>query len=455
VQTVSPSFALETAPANSLRFAVVQAICVESTRIVSELVSYGVTADYLISIGISRDIVAISFNELALRLPDHLAHLAPPAPPHYLFPSEQQGRPAARPAINPNFRPPPGQFSPFQSPVLTNRPQSSSSYLPLLDPTRPSDSMLQEEEALKKKLLLERKEAVRVRNLEQAMLLELEFDALFAVASTSVVPSPRSPGSIEVDGVEVAEEGVAEEKVVDEGINADDLADYESTPPLQTSQASLVRRPVARDFELVPLLAPVIPRKLAYLPSHEVRPAQLVIELSESEESADEGAPSKATTRTMSGAHRSSAMSIVLGNLSSSNGRPSSSSSVQSPATTASPASGENKQRLEEKEKEIKAIMMRIQEMEKRKGAVTPTTGTSTPLHTTNGTTNASTTLPILPLPTLDTPTTTTPTRRLDDARALVSVLHQERAELLFDAPASEPLVTAGKSPIALPTRQS
>lgn len=49
----------------------------EAKNIISQLLGYGVTPDYLIEYGVSEDIIGIAFYELGYRLPSHLAHLTP------------------------------------------------------------------------------------------------------------------------------------------------------------------------------------------------------------------------------------------------------------------------------------------------------------------------------------------------------------------------------------------
>ncbi|TNY21530.1 RNA binding protein [Rhodotorula diobovata] len=132
----------------------------ESKRIIAELLTFGVPPDYLLSIGISRDILQTSFRELGLNLslpPEHDAYSPyPPVPSISLS----------------------AHAHPFT-------PGGSASPAPTAD--------LAALEALKRQELLARKAALSARNALSAQSLESELEDLFSASSTAPSPAPASP----------------------------------------------------------------------------------------------------------------------------------------------------------------------------------------------------------------------------------------------------------------------
>ena len=168
----------------------VHAIREEAKDIIGELLSYGVSPEYLLGVGISNDIVAIAFHELGFRLRTHLAHLAPPPPPHYIFPAEIYSKESRRNSDS--------AASGFEhTPPLSPRTDPERSPSPA--PAPAVNSLLAEMEARTRKQLMERKAALASRNSEQAQLLQDEFErTLFA--SFAAPPPPPPPPPADEDG---------------------------------------------------------------------------------------------------------------------------------------------------------------------------------------------------------------------------------------------------------------
>ncbi|GAA6052847.1 hypothetical protein JCM3770_006279 [Rhodotorula araucariae] len=345
--------------ADRLNTASLHAVKEESKRIIAELLSYGVPPDYLLSIGISRDILEISFSELGLSLT---------LPPLY---SSHAPYSLSSTSLSANAHP----FT----------PRSSASPVPHAD--------LAALEALKRQELLARKAALKARNAQSAQSLESELEGLFS-ATPSAGPS-LAPASPTGKGKKKKRErkkrktaGTAStspaQKIHDlrEAIDhTEEVVDVPSPGPFAAAPAASSSsiaaastrstasfaaagartRPLATDFEAEP--ASVLPS-----PSGSRGPytggaggmgflagtggeGRMVIDLSDSDESGDEDTSEDAGSSPTGG-------------------------EVAPPSVPASkapsPAIGdvteaERKKRLEDKEREIQRMMERIAEMERRK----------------------------------------------------------------------------------------
>ncbi|GAA5927098.1 hypothetical protein JCM3775_002446 [Rhodotorula graminis] len=135
----------------------------ETKRVIAELLTWGVSPDYLLSIGISRDALESSFYELGLDISIPPAH-APPFAPYSPLPSTST-------SLSAHARP------------FTPTPRTSTSPAPSAD--------LAALEALKRQQLFARKAALTARNAQSAQSFESALDDLFsasATASTSADP---------------------------------------------------------------------------------------------------------------------------------------------------------------------------------------------------------------------------------------------------------------------------
>ncbi|GAA5839855.1 hypothetical protein JCM9279_005189 [Rhodotorula babjevae] len=146
-----------TAPSSSTA-AALAATKDETKRVIAELLTWGVSPDYLLSIGVSRDALETSFYELGLDISLPPAH-GPPFAPYSPFPSTST-------SLSANARP----FT----------PRTSSSPAPSAE--------LAALEALKRQELFARKAALTARNAQSAQSFESALDDLFS-ASTSTDPN--------------------------------------------------------------------------------------------------------------------------------------------------------------------------------------------------------------------------------------------------------------------------
>ncbi|GAA6063619.1 hypothetical protein JCM10212_006442 [Sporobolomyces blumeae] len=183
----------------------------ESKEIIAQLLSYGIPADYLVSIGVSRDILEIAVAELHLD-----PSLLPPPRPAALSATSAPFRPAfvarsnsSAPADErcPSFpAPPPADPNDDTLPLATPIARDSETANKTIAEAHPSlgpDPATAEVdfaalEVEKRKKLLARKAALRARNQRKAQSLESELDSLFASAAananastTSIAPNGR------------------------------------------------------------------------------------------------------------------------------------------------------------------------------------------------------------------------------------------------------------------------
>ncbi|GAA6025318.1 hypothetical protein JCM10207_006243 [Rhodosporidiobolus poonsookiae] len=221
--------------------ATLHALKEDSKAIIAELLTYSVPPDYLLSIGVSRDILEISFHELGL-------HLTLP-PPATSFPLS---------VLSPQSLLPAHSSSPLSPSLLLDEPPAPPAHA--APATAPDLSSL---EALKRAELLARKAALVARNQERAQTLEAELDTLFALAQPS--PPPTAPQ----DGAETVAQSSA-----------------------RAFASTSARRPLATELEAEPA-GPMSAQALAL---HRSGPAYLahesstlVIELSDDDDDDDEG----------------------------------------------------------------------------------------------------------------------------------------------------------------------
>lgn len=379
----------------------VLAIKEESKGIIAQLLSYGVTPDYLISVGVSRDIIDISFHELGLAPPP----FGPPPPP----------------AVNPNFNrgappPPPPGIDPRHvgsEPLRNTSPPPANLLTPTPAPP-PLDPELALVEARKRQELLARKALTIARNKAKARSLESELDSLFASATWAARAVKKEDDGDVVMLDDEFEEGEVEPEVevvdddADVGALRGSLAHTEETVtgplagPFGATAAETGdgrRRPVAVDFEAEPTIS--LP------PSHTSRPgpsyitdmpSKMVIDLSESE-----GEDDDEDDELSRGVKLERAPSMQQ----------------ESSGDGGEEADSAAKRQLEEKELEIKRIMERIAQMEKKtKGRGTPSRQSSVPAASTAATAAET------------TPRLSPPPMALEEAREHVQLLEAERSTL-------------------------
>ncbi|GAA6042398.1 hypothetical protein JCM8097_004497 [Rhodosporidiobolus ruineniae] len=350
----------------------VHAIKEESKATIAELLTYGVPPDYLLSIGVSRDILEISFHELNLDLS------LPPAPPPAFVP------PPIAPHVSLLVQPP--VLSPSVSPtMLAAAPPPNA-------PTAPRQD-LAALEARKRAELLARKAALSARNQQRAHSLESELDSLFAAASASASPTPppvtqgnrdgdephrkrakleRTASAAQVhalrEAVDDMEEVAFDDKngggldspfppTRDSSGGADSVA--QSSARVGGSALPPSRRPVATDFEaeatskmsLQALEAQRGPggASAAYIPRTES--VSMIIELSDDEDEEDEEDASG--TRSTSGDAQMS------------DGRPPPTASTSKAAEDE--AEAVRRRELEEKDRELQRLKERIAAIERKK----------------------------------------------------------------------------------------
>ncbi|BGP03761.1 hypothetical protein NBRC10513v2_007495 [Rhodotorula toruloides] len=359
----------------------------QSKQIIAELLTYGVSPEYLLSVGVSRDILEISFHELNLDL--SVPTVAPQAFPYF---------PPLATSLSAHATP----FTP-RSPLSPGRTASPP-------PVNPELAAL---EAQKRQQLLARKAALLARKQQQA--LESDVDALFAAA-----PSPASSSAatketrsarrnrkkrklMAAQAVHDLRESVDHtEETVDVpspgpfvvSANAEvgpssrynSVARSSAQPTSTFVPTSVAGRPKATDLEGEPAHA----MSSASLSKGHAAPAyiasastRMIIELSddesEEEEQAGDGADEEmrdSTPSTSSGNIPSP--SLAPSQPSRRSSRPPAGEADQAAAAAAAAEAAaraakaelderERKHRLEAKEREIQRMMERIAEMERRK----------------------------------------------------------------------------------------
>ncbi|KAK4702227.1 hypothetical protein P7C70_g3995, partial [Phenoliferia sp. Uapishka_3] len=418
----------------------VQAIREEAKEIIGQLLTFGVSAEYLMSVGISQDIVAIAFHELGFRLPPHLAHLAPPPPPHYVYPAEmvamksRQNSLAADPPLLQRFRSP----SPQRELVRYDSPP-----VPEIN-----HSLLAEMEARTRHQLMERKAALAARNAEQAQLLQDELERTLFSNFTAPPSRAESLEDYEEDDVDSSSKEVApsadEASAATVGqlraaVDSSDQVVYApSGGPFTQTQLSQTRRP-----------APPQARRGRPIASDFVDSVygraepQLVIDLSDSEDedSDDEvlqmlsgGKSVVPTARTVLA---SPIPSPAVAPMTLSNVVTSANPSRGNSAQLESAGGDDTRRRLEEKEDEIKKIMERISRMEERKtkAAATPSLRSNLASRTSSSAPGAGTASPSTPRSPVASmsrlQSSVAEKTEIQEAKEHVEALEQERLELL------------------------
>ncbi|GAA5988491.1 hypothetical protein JCM11641_007169 [Rhodosporidiobolus odoratus] len=348
--------------ASSLSPQALHAIKEESKAIIAELLTYGVPPDYLLAIGVSRDILEISFHELNLALT-----LPPPSPPLLA--------PTALPA---------GSLSTEEtglvlSPISFAATLTSASNVPS-QPAVPDAAALASLEARKRAELLARKAALTARNQQRAQSLESELDNLFA---STLPASSAGPGSQETGSLTAltarkrprlrSPASATHLHALRESLDqADETVDLPDAGPFASSattggadsvaQSSVrvngagappARRPVAVDFEGEPTVKMSLEALSAqrgpgigpaYIPRDE---PSMIIELSDDEDEEDRDVTQ-------------GRMEIDTRGLSPMTQQP----SLLSPSD---PAEQARKRQLEEKDRELQRLKERIAAFERRK----------------------------------------------------------------------------------------
>ncbi|CDR49678.1 RHTO0S29e01376g1_1 [Rhodotorula toruloides] len=362
----------------------------QSKQIIAELLTYGVSPEYLLSVGVSRDILEISFHELNLDLA--VPTVAPQAFPYF---------PPLATSLSAHATP----FTP-RSPLSPGRTASPP-------PVNPELAAL---EAQKRQQLLARKAALLARKQQQA--LESDVDALFAAA-----PSPATSSASAVtketrsarrnrkkrklmaaqavhdlrESVDHTEETVDVPSpgpfVVAANAEAGPSSRYNSVarssaqPTSTFVPTSVAGRPKATDLEGEPAHA----MSSASLTKGHAAPAyiasastRMIIELSddeseEEEEQAGDGADEEMRDSTPSTSNSNlPSPSLAPSQPSRRSSRPPGGEADQAAAAAAAAEAAaraakaelderERKHRLEAKEREIRRMMERIAEMERRK----------------------------------------------------------------------------------------
>ncbi|BGP11659.1 hypothetical protein JCM10049v2_007571 [Rhodotorula toruloides] len=362
----------------------------QSKQIIAELLTYGVSPEYLLSVGVSRDILEISFHELNLDLA--VPTMAPQAFPYF---------PPLATSLSAHATP----FTP-RSPLSPGRTASPP-------PVNPELAAL---EAQKRQQLLARKAALLARKQQQAQALESDVDALFAAApsptsSSAVTKETRSARRNRKKRKLMAAQAVHDlRESVDHTEETVDVpspgpfvvaADVEAGPSSRHNSVarssaqptstfvptSVAGRPKATDLEGEPAHA----MSSASLTKGHAAPAyiasastRMIIELSddeseEEEEQAGDGADEEMRDSTPSTSNSNlPSPSLAPSQPSRRSSRPPGGEADQAAAAAAAAEAAaraakaelderERKHRLEAKEREIRRMMERIAEMERRK----------------------------------------------------------------------------------------
>jgi hypothetical protein len=349
----------------------------ESKEIIAELLGYGVPPDYLLSIGVSRDILEIRFVPSLLPVPSlkHDADSAFIRPRHSFH------------ELNLDLTlPPPSTSSPPLAPLHTNLLHASPTASPTLSPvqigavsTTSSSEDLAALEARTRAELLARKAALSARNQQGAQSLESELESLFAsvasAAPSSVSPAPPDVGEPDRKRPKLRTAASALHELREAVDHTEETADVPDAGPFSApgdgSRAGSVvlsslrmngaaappsRRPVATDFEAEPI-AKLSARTLgahrgaAFLPRAET---SMIIDISDDEEEDCE---------TEVGDGDSEMVDSAVGGPSRSH------STAELPSTNANASTAEDlrKRQLEDKDRELQRLKERIAAMEKKR----------------------------------------------------------------------------------------
>ncbi|GAA6013922.1 hypothetical protein JCM11491_000474 [Sporobolomyces phaffii] len=379
-----------TAPAPVHASAAFLAIKAECKQIISELLSYGIPPDYMLSIGVSRDVLRTTFHELHLD-----ASLIPPTP---------------------NLS---AQSSPFEpshlSTVSTPRPFPTD-YNTSSKPYNTQEESNIDYEALeqeKRKKLFAKKAALKARNQRQAQSLESELESLFAVeqppdavkrtGGEDLQPRPGSDSQLfdgplakrprlsRIPQVHTAEEVHSLREAidhVDETVQLPPAGPFAYNPSFARPTHSLQRRPVAADLDQLPshpLSESALSRQRiiggfggALFAGRSSAEDTLVIEISDDENEEDEGEDAEMANGDLGGAHDRPVEGRQGGSATAEHDGPSPggshgpvSSTLPVPINTADPKATQvaeilRQRQIEEKELQIKRIMERIKDMESR-----------------------------------------------------------------------------------------
>ncbi|ORY82909.1 hypothetical protein BCR35DRAFT_303534 [Leucosporidium creatinivorum] len=409
----------------------VHAIKEESKGIIAQLISYGVTPDYLLSVGVSRDIIDISFHELGLA-PPSFAPVAPAVNPKFrrgTAPDQPYGSSASLDYESYGVRhtsPPPAHLLPPPNPDLA------------LIEARKREELFALVEARKREELLARMAANAARNKQKAMSLESELDSLFASASSAPpvkIESDEEEGELmDVDTVREAEvDSEANLGALRDSLaHTEEIVNVPATGPfgaeVERQTRAFGRRPVAVDFEAEPTISLPPTSTRSYVSD---MPVKMVIDLSESEseeEEDEEGEGEGEGEKHSGGRSNGDAAGGVQDGVASAAGAGENGGKApeggQAVAMTGG-ADTEAKRKLEEKELEIKRIMDRIAKMEKKKGRSTPSRQSSVPVASTVASAPATATSTPQPSP------PPVAASELEEAREHVQILEAQRTSLV------------------------
>ena len=297
--------------------------------------SWGVTPEYLVGYGISKDLLVACLLLHGHPLPPHLAHLAPHGA-HYTVQSSPPRKPAllTRPLDQSQVG-----FDPLQH---TNTPleEAANSAVP--------NEALADLEAKRRAMLIARKQATAKRNTERARTLHSEIDNLFALSQAEIVSDHDSGSSTSfAEEVDMAIDTPIEQPTTEESM----LPLF--TPAAMPSHPITARRPKASDLEAEPTHSlPQHPKRNGVFVPPRVRHSSLVIEVSDGE---DEGIDGSDTSERKSAVEQPP---------------PPAKPKLERMPSTSGARSVEPDRRvdaLSTKEQEIKRIMEMIKRMEEKK----------------------------------------------------------------------------------------
>lgn len=244
----------------------------ECNAIIEELLSWGVTPEYLVGYGISKDLLVACLLLHGHPLPPHLAHLAPQGA-HYTVQSSPPRKSAllTRPLDQSQVG-----FDPLQH---TNTPLEEAA-----NSTAP-DEALADLEAKRRAMLIARKQATVKRNTERARTLHSEIDNLFALSQAEIVSDHDSGSSSSfAEEVDMAIDTPIEQPTIEESM----LPLF--TPAAMPTYPITARRPKASDLEAEPTHSlPQHPKRNGVFVPPRVRHSSLVIEVSDGEDEEIDG----------------------------------------------------------------------------------------------------------------------------------------------------------------------
>lgn len=399
-------------PKTNVNQTTVDTIKLEAKNIISQLLGFGVTPDYLLEYGVSEDIIAITFSELGYRLPSHLSYLSSPLP-LLPVPSSTTSTTSYSNNSSNNLNPSTAATSNFSHSISPRTPN-----LPLHDPPPPpphssninSTNYLQstkaglEMEIQKREELLARKAALSIANKKAAEKAVNFLDDFFSFASTPSTSSADTTittinTSLSIPSISSSSQSPLHSPSLSSTTSS-------SLPHNNTTSSLLpdIKRAVAFDFETLPIpstssfIHPIISSTTSRISTfvfsqqEAAQSRSLIIDLSDdddgsgSEEEIEEETdvaststfssgsnnnlitPAINSTKTKSPLVTSNSISSLLANATTSIIPSSRAPSVTISSTRSEELSTERK--LLEKEIEIRKVMLKIASMEKKRSSM-------------------------------------------------------------------------------------